>query len=236
MADLLRIIPTVHDNPRPLGRHVEHDDRSWDHPFDADLSAPPKPVIWPHHGDVLDQGQIGSCTGNALVQCLATGPLMRADYRPTEDDAVRMYELATQRFDNIPGSYPPTDTGSSGLGVCKAARHMGTITAYKHAFSIGHAKATIQQTPIMVGTVWFDQMFTPDPEGIVRPTGNIAGGHEYVAIGYDPGPDLWTFLNSWGPSFGIAIPDVAPGGLFRMGGPDFATLLAHHGDLTIPIR
>lgn len=228
-----RIILEAEHNPRPLGRHVDHDPRSLDFPHPADAPVQ-HPVMWAHSGPVLDQGQLGSCTGNAITQALATGPLFHKGYVPSEKIAVQIYELATH-LDSIPGTYPPNDTGSSGLGVAKAAKKLGYIASYQHAFGITHARAVIAQSPFIAGTDWYDGMFTPDPDGHVHLTGQIAGGHEYLVLGYDPVADLWTMLNSWG-TWGIGIKGVATTGLFHLAGPDFAQLLAAQGDIVVPVR
>lgn len=228
-----RIIPVIDGVPHPLGRHVEHDEASRAFAFPAS-AAPSKPVLWPHHGPVLDQGSLGSCCGNAMEQCLATGPLFRVGFTPTEKQALSIYELAT-RLDGVPGQYPPTDTGSSGLGVAKAAKSLGLIRSYQHVFGITHAMQTIASTPFIVGTEWYEGMFNPDFNGFLNLTGQVAGGHEYLCLGFD-GVATWTFLNSWGPTWGRADKAVALGGLFHLRHSDFATLLSNQGDITVPVR
>lgn len=222
---LTRIIPSG-GTPHPLGRHVEHDEQSRDIAYAMGAPAT-KPVLWQHHGPVLDQKSTSSCTGNAMEQCLATGPLYRPGFTPTEKQALGIYSLATQ-LDTVPGQYPPDDTGSSGLGVAKAAKRLGLIRSYQHIFGIGHAQSAIQHTPFIVGTEWLQGMFTPDAHGVIHPTGQVAGGHEYLCIGWDPATDMWTYLNSWG--------DWAQAGVFHMHGQDFASLLAQQGDCTVPVR
>lgn len=228
-----RIIPALDGNPHPLGRHVEHDEtsRGFAHPADTPVTHP---VMWAHTGHVLDQGQLGSCTGNAITQALATGPLFHVGYVPSEDLAVKIYELAT-RLDNVPGQYPPTDTGSSGIGAAKACQRLGLIHSYQHAFGITHAQAVIGHSPFIVGTDWYEGMFTPDQQGFVHPTGQVAGGHEYLILGWDPAQDAWTALNSWG-TWGVGIPGIATTGLFHLHGVDFSQLLAAQGDITVPVR
>lgn len=216
----------------PLGRHVEHDEFSWAFPFTAHLA--PGPVLWPHHGATLDQGSLGSCTGNAVVQCLSTGPLYRSTWRASERKAVQCYSLATQ-LDDVPGQYPPTDTGSSGLSACKAAQQLGWVSGYQHVFGVDHARQAITASPFIVGTDWYESMFTPDATGFVRPAGRVAGGHEYVCLGWDPTSDMWTFLNSWG-KWGIGIKGIATTGLFHMSGENFAALLSQQGDITVPVH
>ncbi len=210
-----------------LGRHVEHDPRSLAYP--AMGAVVQRSVLWGHHGPVLDQGDIGACTGNALADCINTDPFAAA--RPngylTEPDALKLYELATQ-LDDTPGTYPPDDTGSSGLAVCKAGVQLGYLAAYQHALGFNAFGAALQLQPVIVGTNWTEAMFEPDADGTVHPAGQVAGGHEYLALGIDYTTQRLTFLNSWGESWG-------DGGRFYMSFTDFSRLLADQGDATVPV-
>lgn len=209
----------------PLGRKVNHDPRSLD--FPAATSPDHKPVTHRHYGPVLDQGQVGSCTGNAMAQALNTAPLRHKGPYLTEKNALALYSQATQ-LDPYPGTYPPTDTGSDGLSVCKAAQAQGWISSYTHAFGLDHALGALQLGPVLVGTSWHQGMFTPDGKGFVHPDGNIAGGHEYLLIGDDAKGKL-TFLNSWSAGWGKR-------GRFYMTYADFSTLLNDKGDVTAPVK
>ncbi len=77
-----------------LGRHVEHDPRS------RNFEAPQAPqVISVRHqatGLPLDQGQIGSCTANALCGALDSAPDFAGGALRSETDAVQLYELETR--------------------------------------------------------------------------------------------------------------------------------------------
>lgn len=208
-----------------LGRNVNHDPRSWG--FQAAVATDLKPVSWRHFGAVLDQGQVGSCTGNAMAQALNTAPLHKPRTRNlTEKDALSIYTAATQ-LDGIPGSYPAEDTGSDGLSVAKVAKQRGLLSGYTHAFSPEQARGALQLAPFLFGTAWHESMFTPDAQGFVHPDGNVAGGHEITCIG-DTGDHL-VFLNSWGKSWG-------KGGKFYLSYADFAALMADQGDVTVPVK
>lgn len=210
-----------------LGRLVRHDERSRN--FQARRAEAPRSVLWGHHAPVLDQGNLGSCTGNALAQLINTDPFAAA--RPkgylTEADAVKLYSLATQ-VDDAPGAYPPEDTGSSGLGVAKAGVQLGYFSTYNHVFDFDHFTAALQLQPLIVGTSWLQDMFTPGADGVVSVSGKVAGGHEYLALGVDYEHSVLTFLNSWGDGWGA-------GGRFKVSFADFARLLADQGDATAPV-
>ncbi|QGJ93475.1 cysteine protease [Arthrobacter phage Mufasa8] len=210
---------------RPLGRHVNHDPRS--RAYQAVVAPTRKPVLHRHYGPVLDQGQLGSCTGNAMAQALNTAPFHKPRTRLlTEADAVAIYSAATA-LDSIPGHYPPEDTGSDGLSVAKAAKAKGYISSYTHAFSVEQALGALQLSPFLFGTSWHQSMFTPDAQGFVHPDGNVVGGHEILCIG-DTGKEL-VFLNSWGKGWGLS-------GKFKLTYEDFAALMADSGDVTVPVK
>lgn len=209
-----------------LGRHQEHDPAS--KAFSAARAARIHDVSWDYHGKILDQGDIGSCTGNAAVEVLMCSPYW--DHKPetfVESDALAVYERATH-LDRIPGWYPPTDTGSSGLAVMKACREKKYITGYQHAFGIDHAMGALMLGPLITGTVWYDDMFKPDLDGTVHPGGAVAGGHEYTVVGYDTIRDSLRCLNHWTAGWG-------DGGYFWLKRKDWAALLADGGDVAVPI-
>jgi hypothetical protein len=99
---------------------------------------------------ILDQGALGSCTGNAAAGALGTDPLyntLPAGHPPLDEDfAVRVYSAAT-KIDPWPGDYPPDDTGSDGLSAAKACKALGLIPGYLHATSLDGMQAALQDTP-----------------------------------------------------------------------------------------
>lgn len=219
------------DLPFPLGRHVNHDPRSRN--FEAVPEA--TTVRTKMHiatAPVLSQGQLSSCTGNALAQCLNTRSFdaARQGVRPTgylqENDALSLYSEATI-LDSFPGSWPPEDTGSDGLSVCKVGVNQGYLTGYRHTFSFDAFLLALMDTPVLVGTSWTHDMFHPTPGGFVQATGDVLGGHEYLALGVNTEAQYVVFLNSWGAGWGRA-------GRFGMRFADVKTLLADSGDVTVP--
>lgn len=214
--------------PFPLGRKVNHDPRSLAYPALVPAAAPLKPVSHKHYGPVLDQGNIGSCTGNAAAQTMNTRPF----HKPfsaylTETDALEIYTMAT-KIDPFQGEFPAQDTGSDGLSVAKVLRQQGRITSYGHGFGIDHVRAALQLGPALVGTNWYESMFHPDAKGRVEPSGNVAGGHEYVLLG-DNQKGWLRFLNSWSGEWGFH-------GFFYMTYESFSKLLHEDGDVTVPVK
>lgn len=221
-----------------LGRHIQHDPRSKSFPFAAvplsfdDL----KTVVHRHYGPVLDQGNLGSCTGNAIAQACNTLPTHATHTRLlVEKDAVNIYAKATV-VDEWEGQYPPDDTGSSGLAVCKVAKRLNLITEYQHAFSVESAVLALQERPVITGIGWREGCDVPDDDGMVTIDGQLRGGHEIVAVGFHIPAHAKSitecvveFINSWSKYWGHR-------GRFFMWVKDWAALLDDDGDVTVPIR
>jgi hypothetical protein len=214
-------------HPYPLGRSQEHDPRSLSFPAPTDSSV--RSTAWRRYGTVLDQGNVGSCTGNAAAQALNHAPFHQSGTRCLrETDALTLYSAATT-LDNSPETYPPDDTGSSGLAVAKAARAAGLIGGYLHAFDLDHVLSAAMSGPLIVGSDWLDGMFEPDASGFVHLTGSVAGGHEYVLDGVNLEHQRLRFLNSWSANWGRR-------GRFFMSFDDFAALLDDGGDAVLFVR
>ena len=219
------VLPEIVVPGHRLGRHINHDPRSLRYLI-TDETVPFVSVSWPRHIPILDQGAVGSCTGNALTGALGTGPLF--DALPggvvlDEAFALNIYSQA-ETLDGD-GPYPPNDNGSSGLSVASVAKTDGYVSGYQHATSVAAAHTALAAGPVLIGSYWYSGMDTPTPEGIVQATGTIRGGHEYLCREYDAARDLWWLDNSWGLGYGVA-------GRFAYDTPTFTTLLARSGDVT----
>ena len=226
------VIPEQPGLPYRLGRHRHHDPRSRAYAYTPPTSVVLKTVHWERAVPIFDQGNLGSCTGNAAAGWLATSSSQRpglatvAGVPVDEDYAIALYARATQ-IDPFDGTYPPDDSGSDGLSVTKVLKERGLVDTYQHAFTVDAALAALMSTPVLVGTSWHNGMFTPDAAGVVSATGPVVGGHEYLLVGYDADAHLVTFANSWGTSWGV-------GGYGRMTVATLTALLADDGDATIP--
>lgn len=234
------IIDTEHLDETPgvgrLGRHVEHDPRSRAHAVTG--PAGPvihEPIMWERFSPILQQGSLGSCTGNAMAGWLGCAPHVSSAEaaRPYDEEcAVLLYRDAT-RIDTFPGQWPPNDTGSSGLAVAKAARKRKLISGYGWAFTTDALIRALHDGPVIVGVPWFAGFDHPDPKGLVKPTGPVRGGHEFLIRGWTPDPHgagvdgLLHADNSWGPSWGLH-------GSFTFTTATWERLRRQRADVTIP--
>jgi hypothetical protein len=200
------------DNPYRLGRHQVHDaldalpERQLERALD--LLAPVKTVTHFETQPVFDQGQLGSCTANAALGCLVTEPF--ADHvkqgRPfDEQDAVALYQLETKLDDSqIPGEYPPDDTGSSGPWSMQALEKEGFISSFTHTRSVHTALVALNRGPISIGIPWLESMFQVDGNGniTVDRGSQVAGGHQVCIVADDTARQAVYVRNSWGTSWG----------------------------------
>jgi hypothetical protein len=213
---------------RRLGRHVHHDSRSL--AYQVRPSGTVVSRTWKREIPVLDQGDLGSCTGNATVGVLGSDPFYQTLPGRTldESEAVTLYSAA-EKIDGGEG-YPPEDDGSTGLSVAKAAKNAGLISGYLHMTSVAACQTAIASGPFIIGSDWYEGFDNPTPGGLVTISGQVRGGHEYECIGYDAASDLWQLVNSWGTSYGVA-------GHFFYTSATLAKLLAAQGDATsfVPI-
>lgn len=226
-------IPEVVDTDHRLGRHVEHDERSREY----GVVTAPVPLVAVRHkrmGSIFNQGDIGSCTGNAGAGCVNTVPVWKKARRVLgEADAVKFYKAATI-IDGFPGVYPPDDTGSSGLAVCKVMKAMGFISGYQHSFSVATSLQALMKNSLMIGINWYGGFDQPDKDGLVKISGEIRGGHEVEVDEYIPSTTkskldaLLGLDNSWSLAWGLH-------GRFYMTVRMFTQLMSEQGDCTVPL-
>jgi hypothetical protein len=215
--------------------------------------APPAPTVaiyWNDPNGTLNQGAFASCVGHGESQAI------NADPPPNDNYTEGMGESATTGLPTARAVYyeatvidgSPDDPDAPGGGQQgatvrsgeKAIQNRGRIKTYAAAATIDEITAWIRtKGPIVAGSDWTQDMFNPDPTGIIKPTGTVAGGHCYVLDEHVPAgatassgatfpAEMYGIHNSWGDGWGIhgrayiAVPDFA--GLIAQGGEAWAAV------------
>lgn len=181
--------------------------------------TPPNAADWKDPDKPLDQGDTGTCVGNGCAQWGNTDPFedhwLEADARSIYLDATALYYGA------------PDTTLQKGCDVrsgIKVLQARGKLTSYASASTTSAITAWLKtKGPVVVGVDWYNDMFDPDKNGLVVPTGGIAGGHCFLLVGVDDAAGVYHCLNSWGTAWGLA-------GYFRIKVADFAKLLSEQGE------
>lgn len=222
--------PAEGPRPLPLGRNIVRDSRAAGFRYQRSAKAL-RTLLHTRNIPLLDQGQIGSCTGNAQEGALGTDPIFVTLPPGTvlnENGAIRIYSAAEIIDGN--GSYPPNDFGSSGASAAKAARQMGLIAGEMHCTTLAEVLDALMNGPVTLGMNWYDSMDQPASNGLVSisPGASIRGGHEVLARGPDVDARTIFLDNSWG--------DWGPiGGSFTMTWDTLDRLLGEQGDGTVSI-
>lgn len=155
--------------------------------------VPPPMKLWRiwWHGD---QGDTNMCVGYAWHGLLRALPLLQR----TPVASVIYHEA--QKLDEYPGE---DYEGTSVRGGAKALKADGKIVSYGWAFDVQTVLQWLAfKGPVVLGTNWYDSMMETDSTGLVIPGGTIAGGHAYLAIGYDTAKERLICQNSWGREWG----------------------------------
>lgn len=220
-------------DPR-LGRLVEFDPRSRDHPVRALIEAA-KPVtrLWdiPAGEPVLDQGQEGACVGYGVTNELRFHP----EPVPGLDATFareRIYWPAQRNDKFSGGAYPganPYNEGTSVIAGIKEAVKLGFYGEYRWAFGeTDLALAVSHVGPAVIGVDWYKGMSRPDIHGYLNVTGALRGGHCVLVIGINTRYSYYTIYNSWGPGWGGRA-GMAPG-TARLRRSAMARLLRQDGE------
>lgn len=229
------------DTPKGLGRIYSPDPRDRRFTLDADrLKAIPKALEpgvkrrtqpW-RRGPILDQGNTSECTVFAAAAFLQCAPYLHAAGLGWARTTFTSVYNSAQKADEWPGE---DYDGTSERAVQKILQDSGRISEYLWVADEDIAKEyLLTRGPLLLGTDWFDAMFTPTGKGnYIVPEGPLAGGHE-VCVRWYYGPthykyaDSYEIINSWGEGWGDK-------GLARIKAEDFRYLfLQLGGDLCSP--
>lgn len=210
---------TIFKEQRPfhplLGGNVHLDSRSWDYALQP-KAVPIRSVRHEASIGVLNQGDVGACTGNAGTSCAYHLPFYVPgapswQYTPDEQGALAWYSANT-REDDYTGTYEPDDTGSDSTTTSKVAKEAGIVSGYQMAGDLDSSLEALQDRPGITGIPWFTSMFNAPASGLLTVTvsSGLAGGHELCvdevvaadAPGNGTGEVLVGGPNSWSSGWG----------------------------------
>lgn len=198
-----------------LGRNVSTKDNR-DYPLSAYIHGvtSAKEKIWTFEGDALDQKETPHCGGFTMAHYGICHPMFSLY---TNNDGHNFYEQC-----NITDGTPGLQNGTSCRTMAQTGRRLGMWKTYAFATTMEEIDYwLLNEGSLMVGTSWTMDMFLPDKDNIIRPTGNIAGGHAWLLDGKIEGYKKG--VTSWGPDFGI-------NGHFWISDADFEALFWKQGE------
>lgn len=189
------------------------------HPTPTPSPTPPTTdgPLW-ERGPVLDQGNFGTCVGNAWAGWGNAAPI---EDSYSETDARLIYYESTC----IAGACDLTgQEGSTTRDGVKAMKARGKLLAYAFATTIAEIEEWLDHHgPVVIGIDWTDEMFHPDPDGTVHYWGLVQGGHEVVVVQNVRSQGKKRCRNSWSRDWGVD-------GDFLLNDGDLVKLLAAGGD------
>lgn len=169
---------------------------------------------------LLDQGNYGTCVGNAWAEFLAAAPV--EDPNIDESVARAIYYEATCIGGDCDATYQNGSTTRDGV---KAVQQRGRVSAYAFAASTAEIDDWLDHDgPVVVGTDWYYDSFDIDANGFINLTGGVAGGHEYILLQDVRSQGYYLAQNSWN---GWGINNT---GRFKIRKADMATLQSKGGD------
>lgn len=189
-------------------------------------------------GPILDQGSEGACVGfgwagDALANPVGVKLDRVSPEVPREPDAfARTIYWRARQIDEWDGE---DYEGTSVLAGAKTMKELGMLKEYRWAFGVNDViDGVLGRGPVVLGTYWYDSMYDPQ-NGLLKPEGEIVGGHCYLAVGFRyksgllNGADGVVVQNSWGSDWGN-------GGLAVISVEDLDKLLRQDGEACVPWR
>lgn len=189
-----------------LGRRASPDDRDLKYLLPRKVAAAEniRRKMWTA-SPVLDQLNTSQCVAFATRQWLKSSPI-RQDMPMSE----REFYIRCQAIDPWPETRDGNDEGTSVRASMQTLVSLGLASSYSWAFSIEPVVMhLLANGPMIVGSEWTIESFTPDRWGYIHFGGTPVGGHAWLLAGCDRerlNPDgtkgALRMINSWGRGWG----------------------------------
>jgi len=181
-----QVIPEEIIRDKRLGRNYKWDSRNALYPYQPARGAATADQLWERLIAILNQEDVGACTGNAQTGVLGTQP-----FTPTLppglvlDEAFALKDYSGAEDIDGDGPYPPQDNGSSGQSAAQWTLNQKLISGYTHASSVSDMAAALQSGPVIVGVNWYSSFDSPSSSGLISVSKGayVRGGHEFLVRG-----------------------------------------------------
>jgi len=163
----------------------------------------PTPIVnskyWDANGWWGNQGNTSQCVGYAWAHWIEDGPVGHDGVAPIIKPDLIYTEA--QKIDEWPGE---NYNGTSVRAGAKYLQSTNKIKSYYWGYDLDTlVKTVLNLGPVVVGSYWYQSMFYPDSNGLIRINGSVVGGHAYVINGIDLDKRLFRIKNSWGRTWGL---------------------------------
>lgn len=155
-------------------------------------------------GTILDQGQTEHCIGYGGAHYGICEPMVDAW---TAKDAEALYYAC-----KVIDGEPKAEDGSSVRSLAQELKSLGRINEYVWCAKVDETGSQqsesvvdwlLNQGPVVFGTAWYNDMFTPNAQGLISVSGADEGGHCYLGVGVDLDTGLLECANSWSVKWGV---------------------------------
>jgi hypothetical protein len=174
---------------------------------------------------VLDQGPFGICVGAGFKHWMLAAPVCQTTptAEPTMQAIYREAILLDEWADNDQDGQA-MQFGTSVRAGAKALQARGILHEYGWAFDVDTAIDWLcSNGPVVIGVNFYEGMESPGPNGFMRVTGSILGGHCMCVVGWSETRGAVRLLQSWGPDWGQK-------GRAWLSGEDLARLIHEDGE------
>ena len=197
-----------------FGRRYSPDPEDRGYLMRRQMGAPGTPLpsrrTWRINSESLDQGNTGTCVGQAWRNFLRCAPIRTDKRAPTAYDIYRM-AVQTDEWSsnddeaNLPDRDPGLDDGTSVRAGAEAVTKTGRLKSFLWAFNLQSAvEWVLTEGPVVLGLNWYDSMSRPNAAGIatISPQAASIGGHAFLMRGVNNTTRLALCTNSWGDDWG----------------------------------
>jgi len=209
-----------------LGRRFSPDERDKGYQMARLLPRVVMPTskTWRIAGANLDQGDTGTCVGNAWTNFLRSAPIQTS---ATEQMAFNIYDLAIKLDEWTDNDEDfERQMGTSVRAGAQAVMSMSRLKSYIWSSTLQPVvEWVLLNGPVVMGTNWYTSMFSPNNDGLITitPRSRVEGGHAYLLRGVNTKTALASFCNSWGENWGKS-------GNFFMSFKDLERLILEDGE------